>query len=134
MSENTFTQEELQLTELAMKIAREKGADKFRITLNRSTMDQIGTLDGEIDKVTHSLDRSMSLCLFVDGRFGTFSTNRLEAEAMESFIDKAVATTRLLAPDPCRVLPDQSRVEKGAVTGLELDLYDPVYEEMNAEK
>ena len=134
MSENTFTQEELQLTKHAMKIAREKGADKFRITLNRSTMDQIGTLDGEVDKVTHSLDRSMSLCLFVDGRFGTFSTNRLEAEAMESFIEKAVATTRLLAPDPCRVLPDQSRVEKGATTGLELDLYDPVYEEMTAEK
>ena len=64
----------------------------------------VDTLDGEVDKITHSLDLSLSINLFVDGRYGSFSTNRLEEQDLRGFIRDAVAMTRLLAEDPCRCL------------------------------
>ena len=104
---------EIGLAEKCVETALRLGAQKARVTLNKSLMELFGTLNGELDKVNHCLDRSMSICLFVDGKFGSFSTNRLvEGE---------------LADDPCRDLPDPSRTAKDAVSGLEMDLYDPAY-------
>ena len=39
----------------------------------------------------------------------------------------------MLAPDPCRDLPDPSRTAKDAVTGTELNLYDDYYTRMTPE-
>ncbi len=101
----TLTQQETALAARCLDIARAKGAQKARVTLNKSCMDLIGTLNGEVDKVSHCLDRSISIALFVDGKYGSFSINRLEESALEDFIDKAVATVRLLAEDPCQDRP-----------------------------
>ncbi len=64
------------------------GADKVRVTLNKSLMELFGTLNGGLDKVSHCLDRSISVCLFVDGKFGSFSTNRLVENELDDFLKK----------------------------------------------
>ena len=120
----TLTAQEMSLAARCLEIARKKGAQKARVTLNKSCMDLIGTLNGGIDKVSHCLDRSISIALFVDGKYGSFSINRLEEDVLEDFIERAVATARLLAEDPCRDLPDPSRTAKDAADGRELALYD----------
>lgn len=119
-----ITAEELELTRQTLQMARKAGAQDARVTLNKSTEDLIATLNGEIDRITHCEDRSMNLSLFVDGRYGSFSTNRLEAESLEAFIAKAAGITRLLAEDPCRHLPAPERQCQNAVSGKEMDLYD----------
>ena len=123
---------EMALAGVCLKKALGKGADKARITLNKSCMDSIGTLNGEIDKVSHCLDISMSFVLFVDGRFGTFSTNRMDEESLDGFISNAISTVRLLAEDSCRNLPAQERTAKDAKGGNELRLYDSAYESIEA--
>lgn len=125
--------DELAVASRCMELALSKGAGKARITLNKSCLDMIGTLNGEIDKVSHCLDRSLSIVLFVDGKFGSFSTNRLDEESLDSFIGNAVRTVRLMAEDPCRDLPDPSRTAKDAKGGDELGLYDSAYESIEAE-
>ena len=125
---------EKQITRRALDLALEAGAQKARVTLSKSVMDLVATLDGAVDKVTACLDRSLEICIFADGRFGSFSTNRLEEEALRKFIAEAVQTVRMLAPDPCRDLPRPERQVKNAVTGDELELYDPVYETMEAQQ
>ena len=130
----TLTAEEMVLAARCMETALGKGAQKVRVTLNKSCMDLIGTLNGEVDKVSHCLDRSMSVALFVDGKFGTFSINRLEESALEDFIDKAIATAGLLAADPCRDLPDPSRTARDAAGGRELGLYDEACLSMDADR
>ena len=120
-----ITQTERSIALACLDFAREAGAQKARITLNKSTEDLIATLDGEVDKVTRCADRSLSIALFVDGRFGTFSVNKMEAEALRDFIFKAADTVRMLAPDACRTLPDPARCCTSAVTGTEMDIYDP---------
>lgn len=119
--------EEKQLTRDCLAMALEAGAAKARASLSKNTMNIVATLDGEVDKVTGCLDRSISLNLFVDGRYGTFSTNKLDRESLRAFIAKAVDTTRMLATDTCRDLPDPNRTAKDATTGGELGICDPAW-------
>ena len=129
-----LTDKEIALARASMEFALASGADKVRVTLNKSLMELFGMLNGELDKVTHAMDRSLQVSLFVDGRFGSFSTNRLEEEGLKAFILGALDTVRTLQPDAARDLPDPSRTAKDALTGRELDLYDPFHEGFTADK
>ncbi|MBR5661771.1 MAG: TldD/PmbA family protein [Bacteroidales bacterium] len=129
-----LTESEIRMAELCLDKALELGADKARVTLNKSLMELFGILNGELDKVNHCLDRSLSVCLFVDGKYGTFSTNRLVDSELDSFLRKSVATVRMLAEDPCRDLPDPGRTVKDALSGKELGLYDPSYPSLTSDE
>ena len=124
MIEGLLTDGEINLGRKAIKTALASGASAARVSLNKSLTDLAGTLDGELDKVTHSLDRSLGISLFVDGRFGAFSTNRLSGDGLDTFIKEAAETVRMMAPDPCRSLPAPGRTAKDALKGTELDLLD----------
>lgn len=119
--------EEKQLTRDCLAMALEAGAEKARASLSKNTMNIVATLDGDVDKVTNCLDRSISLNLYVDGRYGTFSTNKLDRESLRAFICKAVGTTRMLAADACRDLPDSARTAKDASEGNELGICDSAW-------
>ena len=126
--------DEKMMTQECLKMAFEAGASKARASLSKNTMNIVATLDGEVDKVTACLDRSITVNLFVDGRYGTFSTNKLETEALRSFIGRAVETTRMLAPDPCRDLPDFQRTAKDASDGNELGICDTAWASVTPEQ
>ena len=129
-----LTEQEIALARMAMDFALANGAQKTRVTLNKSLMELFGMLNGELDKVTHALDRSLQVALFVDGRFGSFSSNRLEEEGLKAFLLDAIDTVRTLEPDPARDLPSPERTAKDALTGQGLGLFDPLYEGLTADK
>ncbi len=130
----TLTQTEIDLAQYCLAFARQAGAQKVRITLSKSLMNLIGLLNGEVDKTAHALDRSLQLQLFVEGRYGAFSTNKLEKEELEEFIREAIDTVKMLQEDSYRDLPATERVAKDARTGRELGLYDPAYDTLTAEQ
>ena len=134
MNRALLNPEEIALARHCLGYAQEQGAQQVRITLSKTLMNLIGVLNGEVDKTAHALDRSMQLQLFVNGRFGSFSSNRLEKTGLEAFIREAIQTVNMLEPDACRTLPAPERLEKNAVTGRELDLYDPLYDSLTAEQ
>ena len=123
-----ITSEERSIARHCIEYAMTKGAEGVRLSLNKNVMDSCSMLNGELDKVSHSADRSIYLYLYVDGRYGTFSTNRLDTEELESFIDKAIVMVKMLGEDRCRRLPDPARTAKDATGGMELGLYDSHYE------
>ena len=125
---------EIQIAKECIRIALEKGADGARVSLNKCVSDSVTLLNGEFDKVAHSADRSIYLYLFVDGRYGTFSTNRLDPEELETFIGNAIEMVRMLGEDQLRRLPDADRTAKDAITGLELGLCDATYESYSSEE
>ena len=130
----TLTQTEIDLAHYCLAYALQAGALKVRITLSKSLMNLIGLLNGEVDKTAHALDRSLQLQLFVEGRYGAFSTNKLEKEGLEEFIREAIDTVKMLQEDSYRDLPAPERVAKDARTGRELGLYDPAYDTLTAEQ
>ena len=92
MEKAVLTQEEMALARHCLNFALEQGASQVRITLTKSLLNLVGLLNGEVDKTSHALDRSLQLQLFVEGRFGAFSSNRLEKEGLEAFIREAIDT------------------------------------------
>lgn len=107
-----LTETEINQARAFVETALKLGANKCRVTLTKSVMDLVGILDGKVDKITHSMDRSITLALFADGRYGTFSTNRLE-EGIEEFVAKALQTVAMMAPDKYRDLPAPQRTARG---------------------
>lgn len=122
----------IEIARHCIELAKEYGADKVSVTLDRSIMDLVGTLDGEIDKVTRCMDTSLSLRIFAASRYGSYSTNDLREEQLRKFIRKAVETTRILQEDPLRDLPAKERLCTDAEGGDELELADPHFHEAKA--
>ena len=129
-----LTDKEIALARASMVFAQDKGAQKVRVTLNKTVTELFGILNGELDKVSHALDRSLQVSLWVDGRFGSFSTNRLEEEGLRQFILGGIDTVRSLEPDPARDLPAPERLVKDARSGRELDLYDEACEALTSDR
>ena len=128
-----INQNEINIARQCIDIASEKGADAVRISLNKCVSDSVTMLNGEIDKVTHSADRSLYIYVFAKGRYGTFSTNRLDLNELEGFIGNAVKMVGMLGEDVCRRLPDKDRTADDAKTGKELGLYDESYESIDTD-
>ena len=129
-----ITPHEISLAQHCIRHAVSSGASAARVSLNKTVTDSYTILNGELDKVSHSADRSIYIYLFVDGRYGTFSTNRLEQSELEEFVVKAIEMVRMLGEDNCRRLPDPDRTAKDAITGRELGLFDDRYYSLDSEE
>ena len=58
-----LSQEEKTLARECLDMALECGAQKARVSFNKSSMDMVATLNGEVDKVTACLDSSLEICI-----------------------------------------------------------------------
>lgn len=125
---------DIELVRESLDMARQAGAGKARATLCRSEEDLVATLNGEVDRVTHCVDSSLSFALFADGRFGSFSTNKLDPASLRDFLESSVKTVRTISKDECRDLPDPRRCCSKAITGDELGLTDCRRESMTPEE
>ncbi len=126
--------EEIRLAKYCINTAISKGASSARISLSKSTIDSISLINGEIDRVIHAADRSIFVHLFVDGKYGTYSTNKLEESSLEDFIEKAIENSRMLSQDPFRQLPAPERCASDAITGKETELYDEQYYDIDSDQ
>lgn len=122
-----INQKEIDIAKFCISSALKQGADAARVSLTKSIIDSCMMLNGELDKVTHSADRSIYIYIYADGRYGTFSTNRLVEDELDDFIGKAISMVKMLGEDTCRTLPEASRTAEDARTGRELDLYDECF-------
>lgn len=130
----SISEQERLIAQACIDKALEAGASQIRVSMNKSMMDLYTILNGELDKVTHSGDRSLSFNIFADGKYGAFSTNKIDKDSLDKFIVEAVATVRTLAKDACRKLPDSSRTAKDATSGMEAGLYDGEYANMDSSR
>ena len=125
-----ISEEEKALADKSIDLALEAGASAVQVTLDKARTEIYALLDGEIDNIRQTGDRALTFRIFADGRYGVFSTNRLEENSIRDFLVKAVENVRLLAPDKFRRLPDTADTAKDAVTGEEMGLcwhgYDTV--------
>src|SRR5688500_761697 len=112
----------------AVQAAKRAGAGEACAWASRSRSVSFEMRDGKLEQVKESTSRSLSLRLFVEGRYSTHSTTDLRPEPLAAFVVEAVALTRALQPDPHRVLPDPARY---AGQPGDLDLVDPRVADLN---
>lgn len=109
----------------ALQTALDCGASQASALYDRAEMSETKARGGEIDSVFSSRSASLCIQLFVEGRFGSFTTNRLSDDDLVRFIRTAASDVRFLAPDPYRRLPDPSLCFMGPVP--DLGQYDPSF-------
>ncbi|MBN2358734.1 MAG: TldD/PmbA family protein [Deltaproteobacteria bacterium] len=111
-----------QIAQHALDTALAKGAAEVAVRVGRTRFTSLSFRDRKLDKSEASTSSSLTLTLFLDGRYSSNSTCDLRPDAVADFCDRLVAMTRKLAPDPHRRLPEpeyyQGRSER------DLGIYD----------
>ena len=106
-------EKEKEMARYALEYALRKGCQQARVVFSAGEENEVEVRDGKVDKLHHSGGCQLSLSLFVDGSYSTISTNRLEREELERFIDKGIISTRFLEKDPFRGLPEKEMYYRG---------------------
>jgi PmbA protein len=120
----------LDITRKAAELALRKGAKEAAAGTYRARHVEVGWRDGRVERVTEATTRGLGLDLYVDGRYAAVSTSDLRPEALERFVEDAVALARTLAPDPHRRLPEPELYRDRPEVDLELE--DPSHGALDA--
>ena len=120
----------LEITRRAAELAKKKGATDASVGAYRARHVEVAWRDGKVEKVSEATTRGLGLDLYVDGRYASVSTSDLRPDALDRFLEDAVALARTLAPDPHRRLPDPELYRGQANVDLELE--DPSYSTVTA--
>lgn len=127
-----ITDENKRLAQWAMEYALKNGCQAAKVSLYSGSNTSFELRDAKMDKLQQASESGMSLYLYVDGRYGTYSTNRLDKKELESFIRNGIESTRYLSKDEARVLPDASRYYKGGKPDLQL--LDPKFSKVHPDE
>ena len=117
-----ITKEHKELAKWAVQYALSKGCSDARVSVYSRTSDSFEYRDTQLDRLEQSTESGMGIQLFVDGRYASYSTNRLDKKELERYIANSVDATRFLAKDEFRRLPQPERYYKDDGKGL--DTYD----------
>ncbi|KAA6324459.1 Metalloprotease PmbA [termite gut metagenome] len=109
-----------QLAQQVMDFALKNGCQAARVTLYSGSNTSFEWRDGKIDKLQQASENELSISLYVNGRYGNYSTNRLERREVEAFIRNGIDATRYLVADEARTLPDPQRYYQGGKPDLQL--------------
>jgi PmbA protein len=120
------------LANWALKYALDHGCSDARVVVSTGTDNSFEYRDTRLDRLEQSSEHGLSFQLYVDGRYSSFSTNRLEKKELENFISNGIETTRFLTKDEFRKLPDSSRLYKGDGKGL--GIYDESIENISVDE
>lgn len=111
------------LAHQTVRSAKGLGADEVSVGVSRHSELSLTRRAGKLEQATQATSLSLSLSLLVEDRFSAHSSSDLRPEALQAFLERAVAATRVLEPEVERRLPELSQCGIGA-TAEELDLYD----------
>lgn len=111
-----------------MEFALKNGCQASRVTIYNGSSSSFEIRDMKMDRLQQASENMLGINLYVDGRYGSFSTNRLDKKELEAFIKNGIESTRYLAEDKARSLPDASLYYKGG--GADLQLMDPDFDKV----
>ena len=112
-----------QILENAMKTAQKLGAQNARASYSHAQSLSVSWRKNKIENMASSGESQLWMALYVDGKYGNYSTSDIRPESIDAFIEKCIAMTRLLEPEPARTLADPERYKDRY--GEDLEIYDP---------
>ncbi|MDU1891931.1 MAG: TldD/PmbA family protein [Dysgonomonas sp.] len=120
------------LAQWAMDFARKNGSQGVRVSVITANNNSFEYRNTQLDKLFQSSENKLYIELFIDGRYGSFSTNRIEKDGLETFIKEGIVSTKYLAEDVNRQLPPAERYYLS--NGYDLDLYDNSFDTISPDQ
>jgi PmbA protein len=115
-----ITRENKELANWAMRYALSNGCSDVRVSVYSRINNSFEYRDTQLDKLGQANESGMTIQLFVDGRYASYSTNRINnRKELERYIKNGIEATRYLAKDELRKLPAANRYYKGDGGGLD---------------
>ncbi len=115
----------------ALDAAKKAGADQAKASLTRVRTIDIEYRGRKPETIKEATSRNLSVEIYAGGRYSAQNTSDLRPKALSDFIANAVATTRLIAEDPFRSLPEPKRFLGRSDTDLKL--VDPSFATLTPE-
>jgi len=115
----------LELATWSIETAKAAGADACRVGINSNRSVEISYRERKPETIKEATTKGLNIEIFVKGRYSSQSTSDLRKDALKTFITQAIASTKLLAEDPFRTLPDPKFY--GGQSKADLKTTDPQY-------
>ena len=115
-----ITDNNKKLAQWAMDFALKNGCQAAKVVLYANSNTSFELRDAKMDRLQQASESGMGINVYVDGRYGNYSTNRLDKKELETFIKNGIESTRYLAPDEFRVLADPARYYTGGKPDLQM--------------
>ncbi len=125
--------EPLELGRDILKKALAHGAEEAVVVVSRGTEVSLVRRAGKLEQATQASSLSASLSLLVDDRYSSHSTSDLRPEALDAFLGRAVAATRVLEPEPERRQAPRELCGRHTPESV-LDRFDGAWESLTAEQ
>lgn len=124
--------QKLEIAQWAVKQAQKNGADDVAVNISKSRRIEIQVRDKKIDKLKESTQNSLDLSLYVNKKYSSHGTNKLDKVELKKFIEETVAMTKYLSQDPHRALPDPE-LYKG-MEKKDLEINDKSYQSLDSKR
>jgi PmbA protein len=106
----------------AIELSKKSGAHAVRVGASAARSFKLKTRDGKTELLTESLSMELSVEIFADGRYGSFSTSDRDEKSLASFVGKAVDLVKLTDRDEAWGLPEKELL--GPLSTADLELCD----------
>jgi PmbA protein len=123
--------EMLDLAERVVARGRALGAEEVNCVVSGGTQVSITRREGKVEQATEATSRGLALSLLLDQRFSSHSTSDLRPDALDAFLQRAIAATKHLEPDEYRGQADVALCGRG-VSEAQLDQDDPSWYQRSA--
>ncbi|MBN2246343.1 MAG: TldD/PmbA family protein [Candidatus Aminicenantes bacterium] len=114
-----------------IKTAKTAGANDCRVDINSQRSVEISYRNHKPENIKEATTKGLYIQLYVNGRYSSQSTSDMRKDALKDFITNAIATTKLLAEDPYRTLPDPKYYQ--GRQKIDLEQVDPDYKNYTPE-
>lgn len=112
------TEEKYTLARRVLEYAIQNGAQQAAAIISDSISSSVEVRQQKIDLLEQSNQCGLTIQLYVDHRYSSHSTNRLDKAGLAPFINEAIEATRFLSEDEFRTLPDPALYYKGDIKDL----------------
>lgn len=113
--------------------ARTLGVDEATVVVSRGTEVSLTRRAQKLEQATQASSMSASISLLVDDRYSSHSTSDLRPDALDTFLARAVAATRVLEPEPERRQPPVELCGRGTPEDV-LDRNDTSWSDLTADQ
>lgn len=115
------------IAENLIKYALSKNVDEIQVSVANNDEFTVEIRNGEIERLTESVSKAVSIKLILDKRVATVSSSDLAEETLKYILDDAIVRAKLSNQDEFSGLPDEFYDTSNE---LDLEIYDPLLEEI----
>jgi PmbA protein len=126
-----MSSEKIKLANWVIENTLKNGANEAAVSITKQRQVDIEFRDKQLDKLKESTQNSLTLQVYYEHKFSSHTTNDLKQKTLKKFIEEAVTSTKYLAHDKFRELPDPKYYPKNI--DKDLKLMDKNYDKVESD-